>query len=393
MKRNGRRVVFVSSCPDGWGGCEELWAGAAHILRSRSHEIVALRTEPWPQRKVHERWAELAQAGIDIGTFGASPLSRTPPIIADLIGPLAGRASMRMRHLALAAKLRALEPDLVVVAQWGAYDGIFPICLPEVCQFAEVPYVLICQKASDIHWPADGLRHIYAQAYLKASAVFFVSAHNLRTVEQQLSVSFGAAEVIHNPFRLKVTAPLKWPEIKRGILKFACVGRLWALDKAQDVLLNVLARECWRGRPIEVNIFGEGDNARGIEAMAKWLNLTNVRFPGFADPTEIWRTHHALVLPTRAEGLPLVQVEAMMCGRPVIITDAGGSSEIMVDGQHGFLAAAAAEQPFAEALERAWQRRDEWPAIGLAAADHVRKLYRTDPCRDFADRLESFIIK
>lgn len=77
-----------------------------------------------------------------------------------------------------------------------------------------------------------------------------------------------------------------------------------------------------------------------------------------------------------------------MCGRPVIVADAGGTSEIMRDGEHGFLAAAAVQHSFDDALERAWARRDEWQAIGAAAAAHVRTLYPPDPCAVFADRLE-----
>lgn len=108
-------------------------------------------------------------------------------------------------------------------------------------------------------------------------------------------------------------------------------------------------------------------------------------------PLEIWRTHYALVLPSRAEGLPLVQVEAMMCGRPAIVADAGGTAEIIRDGEHGFLAAAATETAIDEALERAWQRRADWQAIGMAAAAHVRTLYPPDPCGTFADRLMKLV--
>ena len=186
---------------------------------------------------------------------------------------------------------------------------------------------------------------------------------------------------------VKVDGPLPWPATESGRLRLACVARMWPLEKAQDVLLAVLAREKWRSRPVEVNFYGEGPMTLGLEQMAAAFELSNVKFPGFADPTEIWRTHHALVLPSRAEGLPLVQVEAMMCGRPVIVADAGGTSEILRDGEHGFLAASAAEDAMDDALERAWQQRNEWPAIGAAAAAHVRTLYPPDPCAVFADRL------
>jgi glycosyltransferase involved in cell wall biosynthesis len=164
---------------------------------------------------------------------------------------------------------------------------------------------------------------------------------------------------------------------------------MWPQEKGQDLLLAVLAQEKWRSRPIDVGFFGEGPMATGLEEMAASLGLGNVRFHGFTpDVASIWRQHHLLVLASRAEGLPLVEVEAMMCGRPVIVTDEGGTAEIMRDGEHGFVAAAAAETCLDEALERAWQRRHDLSAMGAAAAEHIRAVLPADPCRTFADRLE-----
>ena len=386
-----RIILFVTSCPLAWGGSEELWSGAAVRLHDRGFRVRSGRSEQWPLGRLHDRWAALRRCGVGVGNFGVSGLGRALPDAVKRFLPAFARPVWRLRSLLLAAKMRLLRPDLVVISQGQAYDGCFPICLPEVCRFAGVPYVLVCQKAAEIHWPEDGLRALYRRCYREARAVCFVSEHNRRTVERQLGVDLADAEVVRNPFMVRSDGPLPWPASPDGRLRLACVARMWPLEKGQDVLLSVLAQNAWRERPIEVSFFGDGPMARGIEEMAKSLGLAHVRFPGFTDPNEIWRTHHALVLPSRAEGLPLAQVEAMMCGRPVIVADAGGTAEIMRDGEHGFLAAAAAEAPFADALERAWQRRDEWPGIGAAAAAHVRTLYPTDPCGAFADRLETIL--
>jgi glycosyltransferase involved in cell wall biosynthesis len=384
-------ILFLTSCPLAWGGSEELWAGAAMRLHDRGFRVHSGRSEPWPRGRLHDRWAALRRSGVGVGDFRVSGLARAIPDAVKRFLPALARPVWRVRSLLLAAKVRLLRPDLVVISQGQAYDGCFPVCLPEVCRFAGVPYVLVCQKAAEIHWPEDGLRELFRRCYREARAACFVSDHNRRTVERQLGITLPDAEIVRNPFMVRKDGPMPWPATPDGRLRLACVARMWPLEKGQDVLLSVLAQDTWRTRPIEVSFFGDGPMARGIEEMAKSLGLANVRFPGFTDPNEIWRTHHALVLPSRAEGLPLAQVEAMMCGRPVIVADAGGTAEIMRDGEHGFLAAAAAEAPLADALERAWQRRDEWPALGAAAAAHVRTLYPADPCDAFADRLETIL--
>lgn len=386
MPRHGR-VLFLTSCPLPWGGSEELWAGAAVRLHERGFRVRTGRSEPWSGGLRHPRWEKLRAAGIGVNNFGVGGLERAIPDAVKRFVPILERPVWRMRNLLLAARLRLLAPDLVVISQGQAYDGCFPVCLPEVCRFAGVPYVLICQKSGEIHWPDDRLRPLLDRCYREAAGVFFVSEHNKVTVQRQIGVDLSRAEVVRNPFMVRVDGPLPWPEQDGDTLRLACVARMWPLEKAQDVLLAVLARDTWRSRPVTVSFYGDGPMAQGLEGMAASLGLTNVRFPGFADPTDIWRTHHALVLPSRAEGLPLAQVEAMMCGRPVIVADAGGTAEIMRDGEHGFLAVAAVEQAVDDALERAWHRRHEWPAIGAAAAAHIRTLYPADPCAVFADRI------
>jgi glycosyltransferase involved in cell wall biosynthesis len=122
--------------------------------------------------------------------------------------------------------------------------------------------------------------------------------------------------------------------------------------------------------------------------MAEVLNLANVSFLGRRDDIEdVWSQHQALVLASRFEGMPLVLVEAMLCGRPGIVTDVGGNRELVRDGINGFLAKAATVAFIDEALNRAWQNRASLKEIGLRAANDVRQWVRPNPAEDFADEL------
>ena len=122
--------------------------------------------------------------------------------------------------------------------------------------------------------------------------------------------------------------------------------------------------------------------------MAEALKLTNVRFAGPTDNIEeVWKKHHALVLASRFEGMPLVLVEAMLCGRPGIVTDVGGNRELVRDGTNGFLAKAATVPFLDEALDRAWESRMRLKEIGCAAASDVRQWVSPDPADDFANEL------
>ncbi len=166
-----------------------------------------------------------------------------------------------------------------------------------------------------------------------------------------------------------------------------CDSRLYLLNKGQDILLRVLTREKWKGRGLHVSFFGRGLNAESLADLAVRLRVRNVSFEGqTTDVPGIWKEHHALVLSSRAEGLPLALVEAMMCGRPCVVTKVGGNAEVVEDGITGFLAAPD-EDSIDAALEEAWARRGELREMGQRAALRIRELVPANPAEDFANTL------
>src|SRR6266516_2159815 len=147
-----------------------------------------------------------------------------------------------------------------------------------------------------------------------------------------------------------------------------CPGRMNQTDgslrvspaKGQDILFHVLASDKWRDRPVTVSLFGKGPMERGLRRLASRLGLEGrVRFCEYASEIEeLWASHHALVLPSRYEGMPIALVEAMLCGRPAIVTDVAGHTELLKDGISGFVAAAPTVQHLDDAMERAWERSE-----------------------------------
>jgi glycosyltransferase involved in cell wall biosynthesis len=384
------RILFLTSCPEPWGGSEELWAGAACRLQARGFRVQSGRSDFWHRGPLHARLVELRKSGVGVRNFSVTSLERVIPDGFQRFFPPIAHKVFGARNRWLALKIRKLRPDLVVISQGGSYDGFTVVDVPLICQRARVPYVLICQKSAETDWPADQIRDGIRARFLRAERVFFVSVHNQRVTNQQLGITVEHGEVVRNPYMIKINGPLPWPALgPEGRYQLACVGRMYPREKGQDILLNVLARERWQARPFDVDFYGEGQQAQGLEEMARFLGLRNVRFRGFShEIAAVWREHHALILCSRSEGLPLAQVEAMICGRPVIAAPAGGIAEILHDGETGFLASSATEDALDDALERAWQRRPEWEAMGQSAAQLIKGSFPGDPCAVFADKLE-----
>ncbi|MDQ3745057.1 MAG: glycosyltransferase, partial [Acidobacteriota bacterium] len=255
-----RRFTIVSTCPDPWGGSEELWSGAARILAARGHRVSAFKTA---LDEAHPRIHLLKSSSCRVRNLRQLPR----------LQPLATRSNL----LSLALHLAARRPDLVVVSQGANHDGLH---FGYLCRKLRIPYALISQKAADHFWPPDKSRRYRRAVFEGAARCFFVSEHNRRLTEDQIGADLANAAVVRNPYLVPADGPLPWPGRADECLRLACVARLNLLDKGQDILLRVLAREKWKGRSLRVSFFGRGVNAESLADLAARLGLCNVSFEG-----------------------------------------------------------------------------------------------------------------
>ena len=94
-----------------------------------------------------------------------------------------------------------------------------------------------------------------------------------------------------------------------------------------------------------------------IEQLIDQLDLQNrVRLTGYLDDQAIFEeilAARAMVMPSFAEGLPSVFLEALSLGRPVITTYIAGHPELIEPGVNGWLVTAGAVEPLVEAMAEA----------------------------------------
>ena len=288
--------------------------------------------------------------------------------------------------------LDSVRPALVI-AQSGA--ALPPITVVELCSAKEIPFVTIGQANYEGYWCEDDLAERYRRALAAALRCYFVSRANLQLTEKQIGCELSNAEIVRNPFNVDYNASVPWPQDANNEVRFACVGRLDPRAKGQDILLEALAQPAWMNRRWSLTFYGDGPMRNSIERLIDRLNLVSrVTLAGYVSPVErIWAENHALVMPSRFEGLPLAMIEAMLCARPVVATDVAGHSEIIADGVTGFLAGAPTASSFALALERFWGRRNELEQMGEAAAESIRNYVPRDPAKVFSEKIKQLLGK
>lgn len=175
------------------------------------------------------------------------------------------------------------------------------------------------------------------------------------------------------PWHRREPAP---PSASAGPLRVCFVGAL-GLHKGFGYLLRA-ARRFGPGR-IHVTLVGGTDSRctrRVLEREGAGLGLA---VAPSANPNEALRAAELLVHPTLHDGFGFVVAEAMATGLPVLTTDRCGAADLLRPGATGWVIAAgdggdSFEDRLLAALEDAWGRRAELPAMGRAARDDIERL-------------------
>ena len=157
-----------------------------------------------------------------------------------------------------------------------------------------------------------------------------------------------------------------------------CVGRLTSA-KGQAILLEAVAELQTRQVPVRLTLVGMGPDEKSLQAYAEQLGIRGqVRFTGAVDQDHILRyyqTADMFVLPSFAEGLPVVLMEAMAMEIPCITTAITGVPELIQNGEDGLLVAASDVNGLADAISRLANDPELRRKIGQAGREKVLAEY------------------
>jgi glycosyltransferase involved in cell wall biosynthesis len=143
--------------------------------------------------------------------------------------------------------------------------------------------------------------------------------------------------VVENGVDTRLFTPPDVPR-KSEVLEILCVGRLIE-RKGQHHLLRALANLNKEAGRAHLTLVGTGDAGPRLRRMAEELGLEDdVTFAGVVPPERmpaVYRSADVFVLPSENEGMSLALLEAMASGLPVIVTDTGGTAELVREGVNG----------------------------------------------------------
>jgi glycosyltransferase involved in cell wall biosynthesis len=341
------RILFW--CESFWpriGGVEVMAAGFVAELVRRGHELLII-SEQQPGTALANRFHDQS-----VRRFPFRPALESRDV--EAIG--------RIRD-EIADLRRAFAPDLLHV-YYANYCSVFERLTASA---AQVPHLLT-------------LHGVYQDRFVAANASL---GAEVRAADWVVACSEAALRSVHGQVpRVKLRSSLIRSTLERapkplrtlpeGPPRLLCLGRL-SPEKGYDVAVAAFARLVSRQPGASLTLAGGGMERERLEALAASLGVAHrVSFTGWVAPdasVDLVDEASVVVVPSRAEGLGLVAVQAAQRARPVVATLVDGLPDVVRHGQTGLLV--PPDDPIA--LAGALQLLAENPALARRMGTAARR--------------------
>lgn len=267
--------------------------------------------------------------------------------------------------------IRKFKPD-ILHAHYATSYGIIGVCT------GFHPYIISAWGSDVMDFPNKSFLHklILKRILFKADKLFATS----KTIEKCIHRVIKKNVVI-TPFGIdtEIFKPMKVPSVFRDG-EFV-IGTIKSLEKVYciDILLKTFAQIKKDNSNIKLMIVGEGNQKKELESLVKKLKIEkDVLFTGKIDHADVARYHNTIDIfvniPER-ESFGVSVLEAMGCGKPVIVTDTGGLGEIVKDDSVGFKVPVRDAHSLSEKLNLLLANSELRKTIGRNAQEHVLQNY------------------
>lgn len=159
----------------------------------------------------------------------------------------------------------------------------------------------------------------------------------------------------HRDLALKTLPGIEIPIIYNGVetdvftperqtnstIRLVCVGRLIERKGQHHLLRSFAQLRARSAEALHLTLVGTGDAEQELQRLAHELGVADsVRFLGFVPREEMPKVYHnadIFVLPSQSEGMSIALLEAMAAGLPVVVTNTGGTDELVMPGENGLV--------------------------------------------------------
>jgi len=184
------------------------------------------------------------------------------------------------------------------------------------------------------------LNKVQTQRYAKLDTIVFVS-NDAKLEFVEVMGEYKDMRVLYNLFNeeeilKKSLLPLE--SFAKETFSFVAVGSLLPV-KGYDLLIEASSIAKQAGKNFKVHILGKGPEEEKLKKLVNKLNLSDtVLFHGYQqNPFSYIKNGHVFVMTSVSEALPSVLCEAIIIGKPILITNTAGCREVIDFGKYGVM--------------------------------------------------------
>jgi glycosyltransferase involved in cell wall biosynthesis len=288
---------------------------------------------------------------VEVMLLGVNPVllsrlaERRPGTPTAVVPRIRGRRDWR----AIVAHRRAIasmRPDIVQINLPVPFRDAYTVLAAVTVPRARV--VVVEHLPMPIRFPS--VLRLKRRTEPRLGAHLAVGVATAREIERLSGLPEGSISAVHNG--VPTPHPPAEPLLARPSGARLVVGAIGRLDEQKGVDRLVAAAE--QTAQVHLLLVGDGPERAALEARAAVLGLTDrVTVTGWTDrATDYLSSLDVLALSSDYEGLPLVVLEAMHAGLPVVASDVGSVAEAVAHEQTGLLVPAGDEAALAAALAR-----------------------------------------
>ena len=197
-------------------------------------------------------------------------------------------------------------------------------------------------------------KQLIANRYSKLDTIVFVS-DDAKTEFNEIFGTFKKMPVIYNFMDEKnIHLKAKCFQVKKesNTIKFIAVGSLFPV-KGYDLLILAASKLKETGVKFKIDIYGRGFLKEELSNLIKTHKLENyVELKGFvSNPYPYIKDADVFIMSSKSEAMPMALCEAMILGKPVLVTNCSGCREVVNYGEFGLMSNANMEDLAANVLK------------------------------------------
>lgn len=275
--------------------------------------------------------------------------------------------------------VRSLHEPMITCPGWARFltksatpckKQFGPLCLVQAylqkCQRSRKPLNVLSAYFNVLREQRD---------FIKRYTLLLVYSDYMTGILKQHGVPAEKIVKVPSPQMLAIGKITSLP--KTGIPRLIFAGRI-SKQKGVHILFAAYSKLiALHGSSVGLDIVGQGEMLDELKAQAKRALLDTVQFHGWIPREQMWRMFSSdciVVIPSiYPDNFPNVVGEAMLCGAPVVASNAGGTCEWFVNGESGLSYNSLDVDHLTESLSRLIKEPALRKQLGDAARDRILK--------------------